>query len=385
MAQFGTWEPAVNIMDMVGMPSSDLVQGLEKPPIAQVGHFAAPQGYHATQFQVFEVNRVIPVAKIMRQLPVPILPLMHNVGMEVGKTVLCLAAMCRARFCPGQGSIGLSECSQGLLQRLWGSNIMAIMSREELRKPKVKTCGLTRLDSDDGLVLTQTREADDHASGWQAFDGYSFDDAFEIPGVVEAIETSEQPEAVGTVIAPTCLAQGDRVIPYTLAEGRWTSVLFAKELLIALVDAPDNILYSLSIQVFPMGKSSPTFELRHLALHAIATNIDMKAAIVPFLDGNHVVVHLRCQIDLAMQMPEPLALIELEDKGASCHLWLFLHGVLLLPLSKLLLHKPRNFLAGRCAALQTGYSKTAPEHGRKVERDFLHLTPHFCTELRNAV
>ena len=79
---------------------------------------------------------------------------------------------------------------------------MAVVSGEECCETEIKACGLTRLNSDMGLLLNETREDDFHTPCGQAFDGECFDSPCDLPGEMETIETATRPHTVMPLITP---------------------------------------------------------------------------------------------------------------------------------------------------------------------------------------
>ena len=320
MTAFGRRKEAVDVVDVRAELLCSLMQNLHEAPKAHIGDFAAPHGSHATQFEVFKIDRIIALAQPSCCLPVPGMPLIGNTAMKGRKCLPGLVSVVRPWHLTRQSAVGFAYRAQRLSEGLGSMDIMPVVSGEECRESEVKACGLTRLDSDTGLILSETREDDLHTSGGQAFDGEGFDRPCDVPGVMETIETPTQPYAVTLLIAPTRLCQRDRVVFGAFAEGWWTLVLFAKELLIALVDAPDNVLDGLGIQLFPMGKACQALQLCDMAFEAIVADVAFEPPIIAFLHGDEMVVDLGCQVDLAMQMTPPFGAVELKDEGPPCHL-----------------------------------------------------------------
>src|SRR5262245_36950714 len=114
MTQLRGRKPAVDMMDMAAMPERYLVQDVDKASKAQIRDLAAPERRHAAQFKVFQVDRVIPGTQLMRQLPVPVLPLVGNIGMRLGQTLPSETAMARTRLRTGKGTTCLAQSPQGL-------------------------------------------------------------------------------------------------------------------------------------------------------------------------------------------------------------------------------------------------------------------------------
>src|SRR5215831_10955725 len=149
MTQFGRGKKAIDMMDMCAMSVGSLMQDLHKTPEAKIGYFASPHSYHAAQLQVLQVDRVIRSTEVMRQLPMPILSLVRNIGLHLRQTMPCLTSMARSWLGSCKGTVGLAQCPQRLFEWLRRSDIMTVVPGEKLCESKVKACGLTRLDSDD--------------------------------------------------------------------------------------------------------------------------------------------------------------------------------------------------------------------------------------------
>ncbi len=61
-----------------------------------------------------------------------------------------------------------------------------------------------------------------------------------------------------------------------------------------------------------------------MAFEAIVADIAFEPPIITFLKGDQVVMDLGCQVDLAVQMTQPLRAIELKDQSTPRHLYAFL-------------------------------------------------------------
>ena len=61
-----------------------------------------------------------------------------------------------------------------------------------------------------------------------------------------------------------------------------------------------------------------------MTCEAIIADVAFKAPIVAFLKSDQVVMDIGCQVDLAMQMTQPLGAIELKDQSMPRHLYAFL-------------------------------------------------------------
>jgi hypothetical protein len=72
-------------------------------------------------------------------------------------------------------------------------------------------------------------------------------------------------------------------MPGALAKRRWTAVLLTKELLISMVDAPDDMLDGLGIKLLPVGKPCHTLELRDMALQSVITGVAFEPLIIALL------------------------------------------------------------------------------------------------------
>src|SRR5262249_16169475 len=61
-----------------------------------------------------------------------------------------------------------------------------------------------------------------------------------------------------------------------------------------------------------------------MTFEAIIADVAFKAPIVAFLKSDQVVMDMGCQVDLAMQMTQPLGAIELKDQSTPRQLYAFL-------------------------------------------------------------
>src|SRR5262245_6308605 len=99
---------------------------------------------------------------------------------------------------------------------------------------------------------------------------------------------------IAACIAPARLGQRDRAIPGAFAKRRRTAVFLTKEPLIALVNTPDDLLDSLRIKLLPVSKPRHALQFCDMTFQTIVADIALKAPVVPFLDGDQVIVDLGC-------------------------------------------------------------------------------------------
>jgi len=88
------------------------MEDLHKLPKAQIRDFAPPQRGHAAQVEVFQVDGIIRRTQVVRELPMPGLPLMGNAGMDPCQRTTSLPTMARATSFPCQGAMGLAQISE---------------------------------------------------------------------------------------------------------------------------------------------------------------------------------------------------------------------------------------------------------------------------------
>jgi hypothetical protein len=212
----------------------------------------------------------------MGEVPLPRLALMGNASMDLCQGESCLTSMARTTGFSCQRPIGCADLSEGRVQRLRSSEPGAITACEKGLQPKVKACAFTCHGSADRCLLVEAGKNHHHTPGGQAFDG-----AVDLPGVVKPIQASKQPQPVAAFIAPAGLGQCDGAIAGALAK-RWRAAVFlAKELLIALVNAPDDVLDSLGIKLLPAGKPRRALEFRDMAFQLVITDVAWMAVALP--------------------------------------------------------------------------------------------------------
>jgi hypothetical protein len=158
MTAFGGREKAVDVVYMGAELLSSLMQDLYKAPKAHIGDLASPHGSHAPQLQILKIDGIVALAQRPCCVPVPGLALMGNPAMHAREGLFGLASVLRPWHLARQGTIGFPYRTQRLSQWLGSMDIMAVVSGEECRETEIKACGLTRLDSDTGLLLNETEK-----------------------------------------------------------------------------------------------------------------------------------------------------------------------------------------------------------------------------------
>jgi hypothetical protein len=86
------------------------------------------------------------------------------------------------------------------------------------------------------------------------------------------------------------------------------------------MDAPDDVLDGLGIKLLPVGNPRHALEFRDMAFQSVITDVAFEPPIIAFSQSDQMVVDLSSQVDLRMQMPEPLAVVELKDHSTPRHL-----------------------------------------------------------------
>jgi len=254
-AQLRRGKPRVDMMDHRPGLRGDVMQDLHKRPKAQIGNFAAPQGFHALKVQCYQGDVDVRSTECRGQIPVEGMAEMSDPFVHTGKVLLGTAAVVRALALVRQRSIGVRNTTQRLFERLWRMVLRPITPREIGRQPKVKACAFTRHGSVDGFRDNATREIHVQVTKPITLDGDRFDGPRDVAGLRKLVDGRAETEAIATKELPSRLFQGKRFGMADLAKGGRTNLVggrvglailqVLKEALIAPVDPFNDVLNGL--------------------------------------------------------------------------------------------------------------------------------------------
>jgi hypothetical protein len=72
-------------MDGYTVLGGHILQSVDESPVCEVIHLSAPEGCHALQLEIFDVDVVVLTAQKMGKLPLELTPLVHDTLMNTVK------------------------------------------------------------------------------------------------------------------------------------------------------------------------------------------------------------------------------------------------------------------------------------------------------------
>ena len=319
--QLGRREPHANMVHNRSRLAGHMVQRVHKRRKAQIRDFAAPQGFHALEVQRLQGNEVVVCTEIMRQLPMERPALVSHVFMHAAQMALGLPPIAGALLLSSQSAIRLRKVFQGFLQRLRSEVFDAITAGEIRCQPKVKACAVTCHDSVDGLRFNEAGEVHGQVAKRVTLDSHRLDGPFDVSGLGKLIDDRTDLQAIPVEQLPASLRQSERLGLANLAESRRADaprcflcrayLYVGKEPLVACINALRNILDRLRAKLFPPGVLCQFLQFCQMGVHRVQRDIFLIAAVVAFVQGDHVVVDGTTNVNLPMQLPRALVAIEL--------------------------------------------------------------------------
>ena len=150
--------PLADFHKVFAMLCTLLFEYLQKLVEGVVRDFASPEAFHAVKIQRFKAKCIKLCAKFVSKLPLPIQPLSCYLSMKscqsTGNTIIVARTFDLTRKC----FVERSQCFQGLFEKLRGLNLVTFVAGEECFVSIIKTCALTRLGFEFGIVNILARK-----------------------------------------------------------------------------------------------------------------------------------------------------------------------------------------------------------------------------------
>jgi hypothetical protein len=191
-------------------------------------------------------------------------------------------------------------------------NFCAIGTNEKGGKAKVETCAFTRHGSVDRPFSDVETEVSEQVACGLTLDCYGLDLAVNRSGQGQLVVTFANAEPVAIEL-PARLRQGERLGFGDLAVGRRAFVLSTKELLIALLDAENEVLNGLRTELLPVCVLGLLLESGDMFFEGVEIQRVSVLLVVRLAKPDAVVVDFTTNIDLPVESPVPFVAVNLVD------------------------------------------------------------------------
>ncbi len=155
-----------------------LFEYLQKLVEGVVRDFASPEAFHAVKIQRFKAKCIKLCAKFVSKLPLPIKALTRNLSMESCQSTSGTIPIARTFGFPTQHLVERLQRFQGLFEKLRGLNLVTFVTCEKCFVSIIKTCALTRLGFEFGIVNILARKVYPIVSAPISLDGDRLDETF---------------------------------------------------------------------------------------------------------------------------------------------------------------------------------------------------------------
>ena len=304
-----------------------LFEYLQKLVEGVVRDFASPEAFHAVKIQRFKAKCIKLCAKFVSKLPLPIKALTRNLSMESCQSTSGTIPIARTFGFPTQHLVERLQRFQGLFEKLRGLNLVTFVTCEKCFVSIIKSCALTRLGFEFGIVNILARKVYPIVAAPITFDSDRLDETFDVAVFVErepciyAIDF----DTIAFKGVPR-LCERHRVVFVARLDFRSTDLtgrescfavfLVLKKCVLCFTIPQDDILNHLTRQVFPM-RFRPFLEFRNMSFEFVCRYIFSEHTTIPTrqqqdmqVDAPHIINHVAKFDDILLRL-------ELEPVGFS--------------------------------------------------------------------
>ena len=286
---------------------------------AIIGDFSSPPFLHPSQVQVLDAHKCVFPADGICQFEVKVLALIGGLLVEARQCKPRSPAMVRPLPLPRKLPSGSANRIRILLEKQGGFQVLAIGRREKLLESEVVADAFT-CSCQDFILCRLTDKIKIDVPERIAFDRDGLDRPFNGTAFEIAVLLCSDLDGISFQELPPCLFQGIRFILFHLLKRGGSRAhpavqIFEKEL-VGTVDSLCDVLHRLGADFLQIGESGQFFELRQMLLQGIDVQRFLIQAIIPFVQGNTVIVDASRRIDFPMKFPVSPGHIELEAIGS---------------------------------------------------------------------
>jgi len=300
------WIEAIHQMNNFAFDGGDVGKNTHELAAGKVTNFATPQRLHPLHAQVFKEQIVKLIGQEVRDFEEPITAFIHHPLIDAGYNL--------SGFLPSTRKLNFA--CQVLLSKFQFDHRFTIVQRafnrlsigcgEECLQTKVEPCAVTC----HGLIVLVdwfiNNKVHKEIAERITFNCDRLDAIWNITRLGELINIALNTNSVFVEQLPPCLLEGERTISLHLLEagraGSNFTLEVAKEQLIALVDALDNILNRLRTDKVPVAMLRQLLKLGDVLHQRVRIQAPTRQLVVSAMQRYAVVVDRARNVDLLMQM-----------------------------------------------------------------------------------
>ena len=137
--ELGGWRKAVDFHDRLAALQRDPFENTEETTKAKIAHLASPQGLHALQVEVFEVEGIVFITEAVRQLEVMIQSFVRDVCAVPGKRSFRSLVAMRSFHLVRQLAVEFARLAQVLREKLGAGVRSSFVVSEEGFQAEIKS------------------------------------------------------------------------------------------------------------------------------------------------------------------------------------------------------------------------------------------------------
>ncbi len=301
-------------MNNLAFSGCNVAQNSHELATSQIAYFAPPQSLHPLHAQVFKEQLVELIGQEVGDFEEPVTALVNHSLMNARDNLAGFLPAARELNLAGKILLRLFQFSHCFTIVQWRFNLLTVRCGEEGFQTKVKPCAVTRhglivlvwfrLDHEVEVEIAEriTFDGDRLRPQWGPASGRGWN----ITRLGELVDHTLNANSVFVEQLPPCLLEGERTISLHLLEagraGSNFTLEVAKEQLVALVDALDNILNRLRTDKVPVAILRQLLKLGDVLHQRVRIQAPTRQLVVSAMQRYAVVVDRARNVDLLMQM-----------------------------------------------------------------------------------
>jgi hypothetical protein len=295
---------------------SHMLEDAHELTTSQVAHLATPHGLHTLHIQVFKEEIVEIIRQFVRKLEKPVAALIDDRLVDASDNHLGFLPATREFNFTSKILLGNLQFSHSLAKVQRAFNIFSNIGNQESFQTKVKPGTFTCPELIILVGIFLYHEVEPEIAKAITFDRNRLDVCWNIARLTELIDHPLNLDPVPIEKFPTRLLEGETgvLLDFFEAWRRCADLVLeiAKEKLIALIDALNNVLNRLTAYQIPMGVLGKLFQLGDVLHQDKLIQALPRQLVVATVQGDAVIVDQPCNVNLLVQKTILFLAIELE-------------------------------------------------------------------------